>query len=236
MILGGSCTRQCRFCAVEKAAVKSLPVDKREPLRVVRAVKKLGIRYAVITSVTRDDLVDGGAEVFSRTVKGIRALSGNVGIELLIPDFKGRISALRTIAASQPDVVGHNIETVRRLYRSLRPGANFSRSLEILRRIKELNPSLVTKSSLMLGMGETPAEVIAAMRDLRRVDCDILVLGQYLRPSAQHYPVQEFVTIRQFGEYCRRARQLGFKAVLSAPLARSSYQAQEVYRKARGLN
>jgi len=229
MILGNSCTRQCRFCAVEKARGRYLCLDREEPLRVARAVKNLGIRYAVITSVTRDDLSDGGAGVFARTVKRIRALSRDIGVEVLIPDFNGNAAALKTITACRPNVVGHNIETVRRLYQFLRPGASFRRSLEILRRIKELNSSLITKSSLILGMGETAVEVTAAMRDLRKAQCDILVLGQYLAPSARHYPVKEFVSIGRFREYRRIGMSLGFKAVLSAPLARSSYQAQEVY-------
>jgi lipoic acid synthetase len=229
MILGSSCTRQCRFCAVEKARGRHLCLDREEPLRVARAVKNLGIRYAVITSVTRDDLSDGGAGVFARTVKRIRALSRDIGVEVLIPDFNGNAAALKTITACRPNVVGHNIETVRRLYQFLRPGASFRRSLEILRRIKELNSSLITKSSLILGMGETAVEVAAAMRDLRKAQCDILVLGQYLAPSVRHYPVKEFVSIGRFREYRRIGMSLGFKAVLSAPLARSSYQAQEVY-------
>jgi len=232
MILGNICTRNCRFCGVEKSDGRPLGLDLEEPFRIAEVVKKLGLRYVVITSVTRDDLQDRGAEVFAKTVNLIHALNKDIKIEVLIPDFSGNTASLKAVIDSQPTVLGHNIETVKRLHSQLKSlQASFQVSLDLLRKIKELNPGLTTKSSLILGMGETEAEVIGTMQDLKYVHCDILTFGQYLAPSIDHYPVQEFVSIEQFRKYREIGMDLGFKAVLSAPLVRSSYQAEEVYNE-----
>ena len=230
MILGDVCTRNCRFCAVTKAKDNILPVDNDEPRRISSIVKMLGLRYVVITSVTRDDLIDGGASIFAKTIALIHNLNRNIKMEVLIPDFQGKISSLRCLLEASPDVVAHNIETVARLYEVLRPLADYQLSLELLRRIKEINPSMVTKSSLLLGLGEKEEEVISAMEDLRQNQCDILTLGQYLAPSVNHYPVREFIQPEQFRRYREIGLRLGFKAVLSGHLVRSSYQAEKVYR------
>lgn len=251
IILGDTCTRDCRFCGVNKLeAGRSLTVDEDEPERVRRIVEILGLKYAVITSVTRDDLKDGGAGHFAKTIELIRGMDKNINpirdttnssnnpkvsngvkVEVLIPDFLGNIASLRIIADAQPNVVAHNIETVRRLYKDIRPKADYRRSLDVLSKIKELNPSLITKSSIMLGLGETEEEVVDSMKDLRHSRCDILILGQYLAPSIYHYPVKQFIDIRRFQRYRRIGLVLGFKAVLSGPLVRSSYQAEEIYKE-----
>lgn len=230
MVLGDTCTRNCRFCAVKKTK-NQLELDLEEPLRIARAVKKLGLDYVVITSVTRDDLVDAGAEIFARTIELIRKINRNIKIEVLIPDFKGRLVSLKCLLAASADVVAHNLETVSRLYRDLRPEADYALSLEVLKKIKALRPDLISKSSLMLGLGEKEAEVIEAMQDLRNSHCDFLTLGQYLAPSVAHYPVQEFISHKQFKRYEDLGLSLGFKAVLSGPKVRSSYQARELYQE-----
>lgn len=230
MILGNVCTRNCRFCAVGKSDSKDLNLDLDEPLYIARAVERLGLDYVVITSVTRDDLEDGGAETFAQTIKLIHKIDRNIKIEILIPDFKGKLSSLKCVLEAQPDVIAHNIETVRRLYKDLRPLANYELSLEILSKIKELNPKLTVKSSLMLGLGETEQEVIEAMKDLRNSQCDILTLGQYLAPSIEHYPIKEFISLEQFQRYRDLGLALGFISFLSEPLARSSYKAEEIYK------
>jgi lipoic acid synthetase len=230
MILGDICTRNCRFCNVTKTSQQkvNLSVDNDEPRRISEVVKLLGLRYAVITSVTRDDLADGGAGQFAKTVASLRAIQESIKIEILIPDFQGKISSLECIVDSNPYIIAHNLETVKRLYNEVRPQADYSRSLGILRKIKELNPDIFTKSSLILGMGETEGEVAQAMQDLRRNYCDVLTLGQYLAPSANHYPVKEFISPQQFQRYQGLAINLGFKRVLSGPKVRSSYLAQDL--------
>jgi len=231
IILGDTCTRNCRFCAVNKTNGEySLGLDSDEPYRISQIVKRLSIKYVVITSVSRDDLCDGGAAQFAKTIELIRVLNKNIKIEVLIPDFQGRISSLRTVLDAEPDLVAHNIETISRLYNDLRPAANYQGSLDILKKIKELKPSLISKSSLMLGLGETEEEVKQTLEDLRKSKCDILTLGQYLAPSKEHYPVKEFIDIEQFERYREIGLSLGFKAVLSGPLVRSSYRAEEVYK------
>jgi len=231
LILGKTCTRDCRFCAVEKLSQNTaLGLDEDEPWRIFEVVKNLGLRYVVLTSVTRDDLQDGGAGIFARSIKLLQNLK-DVKIEVLIPDFGGKILNLQTVLEAKPDCVGHNLETVQGLYKKLRPMAFYRRSLEVLSAIKEINPAMITKSSIMLGLGETEEEIVEAMKDLRKSNCDILTLGQYLAPSPQHYPVREFISPDQFKEYKDMARDLGFKAVLSAPLARSSYKAEELYKE-----
>lgn len=233
MILGDTCTRNCRFCTVKKTDEKSLVAfDIDEADRIARTVKELDLDYAVITSVTRDDIPDGGAKHFIKTIKSIQSINENIKIEILIPDFSGNPFLLETIVRASPTVIAHNLETVRRLSGELRPQADYLRSLNVLKTIKEINASMVTKSSLMLGLGESEQEVIGAMEDLSGVGCDILTLGQYLAPSPGHYPVKEFISAGQFIKYRNIAVELGFKAVLSGPLVRSSYKARELYGEA----
>jgi lipoic acid synthetase len=232
MILGDTCTRGCRFCAVSKG--KPQPVDDEEHERIGLAVKKLGLKYVVITSVTRDDLVDGGAEQFAKVVREVRKLTPAVTVELLVPDFQGRIELLETIMEVHPDVIGHNLETVPRLYLCVRPEAVYERSIKLLMHAKSGTHSILTKSGLMLGLGETKSEVEEVMHGLRSVGCDILTLGQYLQPSEGHFPVVEYISPEQFREYRMIASDCGFKAVASNPLVRSSYNAEKIFRKARG--
>jgi len=232
MILGDTCTRNCRFCGVKKVAgAERLKVDSDEPKRIAAAAKELGINYAVITSVTRDDLEDGGAGQFAEAIALIREALPGIKVEALIPDFQGKESSLRRVLNASPTVVAHNMETVSRLYAELRPEADYRFSLDLLSKVKDLAPGINTKSSLILGLGETEPEVIATMEDLRYNNCDILALGQYLAPSLEHYPVKEFISIEQFQDYKRIGLGFGFKAVLSGPLVRSSYHAEEIYRE-----
>jgi len=223
MILGNVCTRRCGFCAVQKGA--PLPVDYDEPRRVGEAVEKLGLKYAVITSVNRDDRKDGGAELFAMVIEAIRERVPDCKVEVLIPDFQGSHPALQVVMDAGPDVLNHNTETVPRLYRQARLGARYERSLDLLAHAKELSPDTPAKSGLMLGLGETREEVLEVMRDLQAHKVDILTLGQYLSPSPRHLPVVEFITPRQFGEYREIGRQMGFAHVESGPLVRSSYHA-----------
>jgi lipoic acid synthetase len=226
LILGKKCTRHCSFCNVEKTA--PLLVDPDEPVRVARAVEKMGLKHVVITSVTRDDLADGGASLFARTVAEIKK-SGNVDIELLIPDLKADKNALQTVVLSKPKIIGHNVETVPRLY-SLRPGADYKRSIAVLKIIKEIDAGILTKSALMLGLGEKEDEVLKTVDDLREVGCDFLALGQYLRPALKNTEVVEYIPPERFENYKAKAYSLGFKHVESAPYVRSSYHAS-VYLK-----
>lgn len=222
LILGKYCTRNCSFCNVEK--LKPLPLDEDEPKKVACAVKAMGLKHAVITSVTRDDLPDGGACVFIKTVSEIRKLSGAITIELLIPDFNGDEKNIRDAAKNKPDIIGHNIETVPRLY-SLRPQADYRRSLLVLKYIKDADKNIRTKSALMLGLGEKKDEVIGVMKDLRKVGCDFLALGQYLQPSIKNIEVAEYIPPEQFQRYKSQAIKMGFKHVESGPYVRSSYRA-----------
>jgi lipoic acid synthetase len=230
LILGDVCTRSCAFCCVNKLKKKKLYLDQSEPARIREVVRKLGIDYAVITSVTRDDLSDGGAAYFAETIRLIHGLHRGIEIEVLIPDLQGRMESLEHILAAKPQVLAHNLETIERLYADLRPEADYRVSLNLLNKAKDLNPDLVTKSSLILGLGEKEPEVIETMQDLKVNHCDFLTLGQYLAPSCEHYPVKEFITPQQFKRYENIALGLGFKAVLAGPLVRSSYQAKEIYR------
>ena len=232
LILGNVCSRSCRFCNVKKnARLQSSLAD--EPDRVCEAVEKLGLKYVVVTSVTRDDLEDGGSWVFARTIEQIRRLSGEIKIEVLIPDFLGNLQALKNVVRSKPDVIGHNLETVPRLYPSIRPQADYKRSLRVLETIKESDSGIITKSSLLMGMGERDEEVVAVMRGLSLVGCDILALGQYLAPSKAHHPVSEYIDPARFDYYRDIALSLGFKSVASAPLVRSSYKAREIFNEVR---
>ena len=231
MILGDTCTRHCSFCAVGSSQGKPLFVDEEEPYKIREAAKFLGLNYVVVTSVTRDDLPDGGAGQFAKTIGSLRSINENIRIEALIPDFQGVDSSLKRVTEASPDVLAHNMETVERLYTKVRPAADYRRSQEVLRKVKEWDSGIITKSSLMLGMGETRQEVLAVIRDLKLMGCDILTLGQYLAPSKNHYPVQEFISCDGFKEYEAMALSMGFKAVLSGPLVRSSYRAGEVYER-----
>lgn len=225
MILGDRCTRNCTFCNVAKGAPR--PVDASEPKHAAEGVKELGLKHVVITSVTRDDLPDGGAEHFTKTIREIRSVAPGVTIEVLIPDFKGSLPALSKVLEAGPDVLNHNIETAPRLYPEVRPMADYGRSLDLLQRAKDFGPKgLFTKSGMMLGLGETREEVLNSMRDLIGAGCDFLTLGQYLAPSKQHHPVVEYIHPDIFEEYRVLGEEMGFKFVASAPLVRSSYMAE----------
>ncbi len=225
MILGNVCTRRCGFCAVQKGG--PLPVDYDEPRRVAEAAAALGLKYAVITSVNRDDRKDGGAELFALTIRAIRDRVGGCRVEVLIPDFQGSHDAMDIVLAASPDVMNHNTETVPRLYRQVRLGARYDRSLDILAYSKRVRPSIPTKSGLMLGLGETRAEVLEVMRDLRAHNVDILTLGQYLRPSPKHLPVIRYIPPDEFAEFREAGREMGFRHVEAGPLVRSSYHARD---------
>ena len=231
LILGNICTRNCGFCAVDKG--RPLAVDEEEPEHLVAAVEALGLRYVVITSVTRDDLADGGAAHFARTVSLLHEKSPGIVIEVLVPDFLGSREALNTVVAASPSVLNHNLETVPRLYSGVRQMADYRRSVRLLGMAKELAPGMVTKSGLMLGLGETKDEVVAVMKDLREARCDLLTLGQYLPPSPQHYPLSRYVSPEEFADFAAMGKSLGFAEVASAPLVRSSFRAAELYAKAR---
>jgi len=231
MILGKYCTRNCTFCNVESE--KPLPVDPDEPRRIADSVKDLDLKHIVITSVTRDDLEDGGAEQFAQVIQAIRQVSPQTNVEVLISDLSGSLSALKTILEAEPVVVGHNIETVKRLYPDVRPQAVYERSLQVLKDIKTLKPSVLTKSGIMVGLSEDFEEVLEAMRDLREVDCDILTIGQYLRPSKSHIEIKSYVHPDTFKAYEEAAYGLGFKAVASGPFVRSSFNALEVFEKSK---
>lgn len=223
MILGNVCTRRCGFCAVQKGA--PLAVDYDEPRRVAEACEILGLKYAVITSVNRDDRKDGGAELFAQTIRAIRERIPDCRVEVLVPDFQGSQAAMEIVMDAQPDVLNHNTETVPRLYRQVRLGARYERSLEMLEYAKQLRPNIPTKSGMMLGLGETPAEVLSVMRDLHAHRVDILTLGQYLRPSLKHLPILRYVPVEEFAEFKRIGREIGFAHVEAGPLVRSSYHA-----------
>jgi len=231
MILGDRCTRNCRFCAVGHKP--SGPPDPEEPERVAEAVEILGLRYAVITSVTRDDLADGGAALFAETIRAVRRRRPETLIEVLIPDLQGDWQALAAIVEAAPDVLNHNLETVPSLYPRVRPEAIYARSLELLAEGKRLNPMLPTKSGLMLGLGESRGELERTWDDLLAAGCDILTLGQYLQPSANHLPVVRFVEPDEFAELERAALAHGFAGVAAGPFVRSSYQAETLYRRVR---
>ncbi|MCU0651099.1 MAG: lipoyl synthase [Candidatus Omnitrophica bacterium] len=229
LILGDTCTRRCLFCAVQKKTEGLMPPDINEPERIAAMVQKWDLRYAVITSVTRDDLLDAGAKHFCDCINAVRSLSGGHKIEVLVPDFLGMQDSIKQVVACRPDVFGHNIETVKRLYWVVRPDADYARSLEVLRFAKECRPEIITKSSIMLGMGENEYDVYGAMENLRNAQVDILTLGQYLAPTEAHYPVQDYITPGQFLHYENIGRQFGFKAVYSGPLVRSSLDAERIY-------
>lgn len=230
MILGDRCTRACAFCAVAPGAPSSFgPPDPGEPERVAAAAAELGLRYVVVTSVTRDDLPDGGAAQFAATIRAVRRRVDGIKVEVLTPDFNGDLSALAAVLAARPDVFNHNIETVPRLYATVRPQADYGRSLRVLRAAKRLAPEVATKSGLMAGLGESRGELLQAFADLRAAGCEILTVGQYLRPAKKNLPVVEYVAPEIFEELRQRASAMGFSFVAAGPLVRSSMNAEEMY-------
>jgi lipoic acid synthetase len=234
MILGEVCTRACKFCAVKTGLPPEYDLD--EPRRVAAAIQKLGLKYAVITSVDRDDLKDGGAFIFAETIRLTREACPGIRIEVLIPDFRGSVSALRTVVEAMPDVLAHNVETVPRLYFAARAGSRYRRSLDHLRNAKSFGIPMKTKSSLMLGLGERRDEILEVLNDLREADVDIVTLGQYLQPTKEHLPVERFYTPQEFIEYREYAYSLGFRHVASGPLVRSSYRAEQQVQSSQELH
>jgi len=235
LILGDVCTRRCSFCAIANGRPSAL--DREEPGRVVHAAKVMGLRHVVVTSVARDDLADGGAAIFAETIARLRESVPDCSVEVLIPDFGGSRSALEQVMAARPDILNHNVETAPRLYRRVRPSARYWRSLELLQRAKEMDGSVLTKSGLMVGLGETWDEILAVLADLRRVGCDIVTIGQYLRPTSgqRHLPVKRYYTPDEFERLKEEALVLGFRAVESGPLVRSSYHARNQVEVLRSL-
>lgn len=225
MILGSNCTRGCTFCNVTKGIPTQ--VDPKEPEKIAKAVAAMETKHVVITSVTRDDLPDGGAGHFAKVIRAIKALNKDVIVEVLIPDFQGSLEALKTVVEAKPEIINHNLETVPDLYYRVRPEAEYGQSLELLRRVKEMDPSIYTKSGIMLGLGETKEQVLSLLKDLKETGCDFVTIGQYLRPSEKHHPVIEYVHPDVFDELGEIAREMGFSYVASAPLVRSSYNAEE---------
>lgn len=232
MIMGNICTRGCRFCAVDKG--HPLPLDEDEPRRVAEAARKLGLRHAVVTCVTRDDIPDGGAQHFAKTINELRKIP-SLTVEVLVSDFMGNEESIKTVVMARPDVINHNIETVPRLYSMVRPRADYQRSLNLLKRVKELDDNILTKSGIMVGLGELEDEVIEVMQDLRDIDCDMMTIGQYLRPSGKHIEVAEYITPEQFKRYREIGYQMGFKYIASGPLVRSSYHAGEGIKRIRAV-
>jgi lipoic acid synthetase len=229
LLLGDTCTRNCAFCAVSPGLPK--PLDPDEPARIARTIRKMGLTYAVLTSVTRDDLPDGGAGHFKETVQAVRRENPGTRIECLIPDFQGSEKALALLAQSRPEVLNHNLETVPRLYDRVRPGANYRRSLSIFWFLKQNFPEGLTKSGIMIGLGEDQKEVLALLEDLRERGCDLLTIGQYLQPGPEHYPVKRYVPPEEFRSWKTEALRLGFTAVASGPWVRSSFRAAGLFEK-----
>jgi len=230
MIMGDTCTRGCRFCGVNSGIPLALDAD--EPRRIAQAARELGLKHVVITSVTRDDLSDGGSEHFANTVREIRELLPEVTIELLVPDFLGDEAAISKVVRAEPEIFNHNIETVPRLYPLMRPEADYKRSLDVLRMVKRLAPDMTTKSGIMLGLGETDEEVIQVLSDMRKANCNMITIGQYLRPEECNLPVKEFITPEVFQDYQDKALSMGFQSAYCGPFVRSSYNAGEFVKKA----
>ena len=228
LIGGDQCTRRCDFCQIDTG--KPAELDRDEPRRVAESVATMGLRYATVTGVARDDLEDGGAWLYAETVRQIHAAIPGCGVELLIPDFNAEPALLAEVFAAEPQVLAHNIETVPRIFRRIRPGFRYDRSLEVLRQARAAG--LVTKSNLILGMGEEPAEVVEAMRDLHEAGCELLTITQYLRPSPRHHPVERWVRPEEFVDFAAQAEEIGFAGVLAGPLVRSSYRAGRLYEQA----
>ncbi|MCR4431506.1 MAG: lipoyl synthase [Tepidanaerobacteraceae bacterium] len=224
MIMGKICTRRCRFCAVSKGQPE--PLDEDEPKRVAEAAERLGLKHVVVTCVTRDDISDGGASHFAKTIDELKKIPG-LAVEVLVSDFGGSEESIKTVVKARPEIINHNVETVPRLYPKVRPQASYDRSLSLLKRVKELDEKIHTKSGIMVGLGETEDEVINVMKDLRKVNCDMMTIGQYLRPSKEHIEVAEYIIPEQFERYKEIGYSLGFKYIASGPLVRSSYHASE---------
>ena len=231
LILGARCTRNCGFCAVAHGPTG--PPDPHEPQRVARMARDMALAYVVVTSVTRDDLPDGGAGIFAATILALRDVIPGVRVEVLIPDFQGKRQAITTVVKAGPDVLNHNLETIPALYAQVRPAADYQRSLDLLQTVRELAPRMMTKSGLMLGLGETREGVRQTLADLRAVDCRMVTLGQYLQPSPDHLPVKRYIPPDEFDRWRDEALAMGFQEVASGPLVRSSYQARELFRAAR---
>ena len=231
LIMGSRCTRNCRFCAVTEGPLE--PPDPEEPARVASVARQMELKYVVVTSVTRDDLPDGGAGIFDETIKKIRQEIPAVCVEVLIPDFQGNMEALETVLNAHPDVLNHNVETVPRLYPEVRPQADYRRSLDLIQHAREYDPALLTKSGLMLGLGENRTEISRTLEDMLKSGCRMLTLGQYLQPSKDHLPVKRYVPPEEFEEWRKTALQMGFVEVASGPFVRSSYHARELFRKAK---
>lgn len=227
MILGNTCTRNCRFCNVNGGIPET--INKNEPELIAKAIKDLELDYVVITSVTRDDLPDGGANHFAETVKAVKSANQNVKVELLTPDFKGQTKLIDIIIESRPDVFNHNIETVKRLYPQVRPQAIYERSLDFIKYIKNTNPNIHTKSGIMVGLGETFEEITGTINDLHKYKCDIITVGQYIQPSNKHLQVKKYLKPEEFQEIEKIARESGIKHIFSGPLVRSSYKAKEIF-------
>ncbi len=225
LILGDVCTRNCTYCNVKKGIPRK--IDSGEPERVTRLVKKLNLNYVVITSVTRDDLPDGGADNFAQTIRAVKSLSPGTKIEILIPDFQGNRDLLKKVIDAEPYVLAHNLETVERLFPTVRPQGNYRKSLNLLKKAKEINPDIFIKSGIMVGMGERKEEITEVMKDLREVGCDIFTIGQYLQPSLNHLPISKYYSPEEFKEFKEIGKELGFLHVESGPLVRSSYHAAE---------
>lgn len=228
MILGKNCTRNCRFCKVTKGLPEE--VNPMEPRNIAEAVKEMDLKHTVITSVTRDDLPDGGAGHFASTISELKKLCPNATVEVLIPDFKGDYEALKKVVDAKPHIINHNVETVLQLYSAVRPMAVFERSIELLKRVKEIDSGIFTKSGFMVGLGEKEEQVIELLKTLRGAECDIITIGQYLQPSKQHFEVVEYVHPDQFRKYEDISKSMGFKYVASGPLVRSSYHAEEEFK------
>ena len=227
MIMGDICTRNCRFCAINSSRPE--PLNLQEPEHVAQAVKELGLTYAVITSVTRDDLPDGGAEHFANTITQIKKLSQKTKVEVLIPDFKGDMKALETVLKAEPEVLNHNVETVPKLYKTVRPQAVYERSLEVLKYVKSSKSKSLSKTGIMVGLGETTEDLTELFKDLKKINLDILTIGQYIQPSKKHLEVVKYYTPKEFEELKELAINTGLKSVVSSPLVRSSYNASEAY-------
>lgn len=228
MIMGYICTRNCGFCGIKSGTPR--PLDPEEPTKVAMAVKNLGLKYAVITTVSRDDIEDGGASHFAAVIKKINELTPETKVEILAPDFRGNEQYIKIVSNAKPDVYGHNIEVVRRLHKAVKkPPSDYDISIETLKIIKKLNKNMISKSGMMVGVGETFDEVMETLEDLRSANVDVVTLGQYISPSASHYPIVKYVTPDEFAEYRKRGLEMGFKEVLSGPLVRSSYKAGETF-------
>jgi len=229
LIMGSRCTRNCRFCSVETGPLH--PPDPGEPLRVANVARRMQLKYVVVTSVSRDDLSDGGAGIFAQTIVEIRKMIPNVCVEVLIPDFQGSHAALQTVLKARPDVLNHNLETVPRLYPRVRPQADYRRSLDLIQKSNQSAPDVPTKSGLMLGLGERHNEIHQSLQDLKDANCQMLTLGQYLQPSKRHLPVTRFIPPEEFEEWRQTALNMGFSQVASGPFVRSSYHANQLYQK-----